>query len=494
MDVRRLFAVGAAAAVLLSGIATAAISTSLLVAVDAVLLIILLIILRPGVIGLITIAVLGAAPFAAIDMVGYNVPVVVLLAPVAALAALIRRQRHDRPVASQRWTILAAGAVIVTGTLSFLATNGRDGSADALEYTKWLSASLLFVPALCHGRSWVDQARRVFAASTSAGAIFALAATYTSAGPRLMASLGAIGYVRSSDDARYFILNGVSQAQRVTGSYTDPNVAAIFLMCGLAASASIHNRTLRAVARGVLLIGLGGTLSRGAILGAAVAVVAFVVVGRGRWQRALGLTGVALAASVLLAIPTTRDRLLTTGSVSDIGGMDRTTQLSRFPSVMANNWTVGLGFGRPEFRDSTIAYQVDEIADAPLAAVYRGGIVEGVGFAAWYGLAGVLALRLLRSKRPTHRHHGIVLLGFLVAALSGYGTVIIPELVALFTLQISQASVLVASETADRDADTAIASARPLQSRGVQVATCHGRHTLPSRDARTASTGGYMVS
>jgi polysaccharide biosynthesis protein PslJ len=490
MDVRRLVTLGTAAAVLLSGIAAAATSTSLLVAVDAVLLLILLVILRPGVVGLLTVAVLGAVPFAAIDIVGYNVPVIVLLTPAAALAAVIRRKPRDRAEGSQRWTILAAGAVIVTGTLSFMATNGRDGSADALEYTKWLSVSLLFVPALCYGRGWVNQARRVFAASTSVGAIFALAATYTSQGPGLMAALGAIGYVRSNDDARYFILNGVSQAQRVTGSYTDPNIAAIFLVCGLAASVSIRSRVLRTVARGVLLVGLGGTLSRGALLGAAVAVVAFLVIGRGAWQRALGLGAVAFAAAILLAIPATRDRLLTTGSVSDIGGMDRMVQLDEFPVVMANNWTVGLGFGRPEFRNSAIAYLVDEIADAPLAAIYRGGIVEGVGFAAWYGLAGVLALRLLRSKRATHRHHGIALLSFLVAALSGYGTVLIPELVGLFALQISLASVMVASEAERRDPSTAIARSVPLQTTLVQVATCHGRHTLSSRDARMAPAAG----
>jgi polysaccharide biosynthesis protein PslJ len=487
MDLRRLLPLALAAAVVLSGIAAAATSTALLIAVDAVLLLLLLAVLRPGAVGLLAIAVLGAVPFAAVDIAGYNVPVLVILSPVAALVAVTRPRRRDRAAGTQRWTLLAAGLVIATGTVSLMATNGRDGTADVLEYTKWLSASLLFVPALRHGAGWIDQARRVFAASTSVGAIFALAATYTSQAQGLMSALGAIGYVRSTDDARYFVLNGVSQAQRVTGSYTDPNVAAIFLLCGLAASTSIRNRALRALSRAVLLVGLGGTLSRGALLGAAVAVLAFVLVGRGAWQRALGLTAIALAASILLAIPATHDRLTTTGGSGDIGASDRMTQLREFTTVMAGDWAFGLGFGREEFRDSTAAYQVNEIADAPLVAVYRGGIVEGIGFAAWYCLAGVLAFRLLRSRRRPHRDQGIALLAFLVAALSGYGTVLIPELVGLFAFQISLASGMVASETVVRERGRAAGGERLAQTAAVRVATCHRGHTMRPRDGRSAA-------
>jgi polysaccharide biosynthesis protein PslJ len=475
MDVRRSLTLGMAALVLVTGIGAATTSTTRLVVVDTLLVALILAIFQPGAVGLLAIAVLGAAPFAAIDIAGYNVPVVLILSAAAALMAVTRPRRRDGAEGSQRWTLLAGCLVIGTGTVSFAATNGRDGTADALEFAKWLSASLLFVPALCCGARWVDQARRTFAVSVGLGAIFALAATYTSQAQTLMSSLGVIGYLRNGADARYFLLGGVSQAQRVTGSYTDPNTAAIFFLCGLAASASLRNRVLRGVTRGALLVALGGTLGRGALIGSAVAVVAFVLVGRGTRQRVLGMTALAIAASIVLAVPATRERLITTGSGGDVGVSDRATQLREFPSVLAGNWTFGLGYGRPEFRDSAIAYQVDEVANAPLAAVYRGGIMEGVGFAAWYGLALALALRLLRTRRRTHRDHGIVLLAFAVAALTGYGTVLIPELVGLFALQISLASAMVASERVIPDAGTAVDPEPPRTSHEPPVRELSGQ-------------------
>jgi O-antigen ligase len=346
--------------------------------------------------------------------------------------------------------MVTGSVLIATGTLAFFVTNGRNGGTDVLEYMKWLSASLLFVPALCYGPVWVTRARRVFAVSTGLGASFALAATYTSQAQTLLDSLGKLGYLRSADDARYFILNGVSQGQRVTGSYTDPNIAAIFFICGMAACSAINNRVLRPAVRCILLVAAAGTLSRGAMLGATVAVVLFVALSRaGLWRRSLALAVLALGAAVLLSIPATRDRIATTGTSADIGGNDRITQLHTFAQAMGDDWWFGLGFGRPEFRDGAIAYQVNQVANAPLISIYRGGLVAGAGFVAWYATALALGLRLMRTRSKHGRAQGLALVAFVITALTGYGTALIPELVALFSLQIGLCATLAANAVSE---------------------------------------------
>ena len=402
--------------------------------------------MQPRLFALGTVAVLGAAPYTAIDIRGYNVPVIVIGAPLAATAAiaeaLYRPRRLLLGARVKRGTLAIGALFLLTGTVAFLLTNGANGVDDFLEWVKWASVATLVVPACIYDARWARQACQVFAVAVTAGAAYALA-TLSSYGPTLLEWLGNLGYLRTGNDQRYVIVAGVAQSLRAAGPYNDPNIAGIFFLCGIGAAAAFRWRPAQIGISAVLLVGCAATLSRGALFGLVVAVLAMlIIVAVTAWQRVMVVLGVAMMVSVLLIIPSTRDRLTGSLSPDDLGATDRLTQLSIFIPSMDGVWLAGYGFGRPEFRDSAAAFRVSPIADAPLASVYRGGITAGIGFLLWYCLAVMLAIRSLRSNHLSQVLLGASLLGFCATALTGYSTALTIQVVALFALWIGFASSL----------------------------------------------------
>lgn len=383
------------------------------------------------------IFVLASAPFASITLRGLNVPLIALLGGLCITANLFQATGEVRRPQGRGLLGVGIWLCAVLGSLSFAATVGRFGQADTTEYLKWAVAlaSFWFL-----ARSAVDMntLARVFVTGAVAGAAFALWATYAPGGTALMESLSALGYVRSGADARYFIQDGVLVSARVSGTYTDPNIAAIFFLVAIALSIVIRPRRWRLLGRVVLGIAFVLCLSRGAFGGAAIMVLCLAVVSRLSITRRIALvTSTSVLAIFLLLIPTVSQRILTTFSSADTGSSARARAFHDFSSVMAGNWGAGLGWGRPEFRDSAAAFRVVVVANAPLASVYRGGLVAGAGFVILCLLAALRGLRDLRSRVTAESVCGALALGLLAISQTGYSLALISQVTAVFSFVLA---------------------------------------------------------
>ncbi len=404
-------------------------------AIVVVLLLLPLGYLLPEYTALALVAVLAGLPFAAatVGTGGYNIPVVCALAPVALTAAGTAWYGAQAGLALKQTfppRLLFVGTLLlVTGTVSFLFTRGINGTPDTTEYLKWISLASLFLLAPALGSQWTRTALRVFAAAAAAGGLFAIASY---AAPQLNALLGLVGYIRTGNDSRYFVVGGVKQAVRAAGSYNDPNTAGLFFVLGLAATFVEPVRLLRRGARAVLAIALILTLSREAYLGVLVATVALVMAPNVTTARRAAVAALlALGLVALMLNPSTHDRLVGTFSSKDAGSSERLTALTGFSARMGGHWEEGFGFGRREFRDSAAAFAADVVADSPLASVYRGGLIEGLGFILWYLYVLSLGLSRLRDSSYAVRALAAGCVAFCTIALAGYGPALIPQEVAL---------------------------------------------------------------
>jgi polysaccharide biosynthesis protein PslJ len=383
--------------------------------------------------GIGLVLLLALLPFAAVTFgsQGYNIPVACVLAPAVVAGAVLQYGFSTRSRSSSFGAFPWIGAaLLVTGSASYLLTRGINGFADTTEYLKWLSlAAVLFLP-LLFGARWTRRALVVFAVGASIGAAFAVGCVVS---PHLSDLLGHLGYVRGQENTAYVVTEGTKGAVRAAGSYVDPNVAGLVFVLGLAASFVMLRSRLRVAASSVLLVALVLTFSREAYLGALV-VAATVALGPSVKSRrrvtiaAVAITGVA----VLLLVPATHNRLLGTFSAQDKGSQDRLKALGKFSETMSGHWDTGFGYGRPEFRSSAAAYRTDVVANAPLASIYRGGLLAGIGFAAWYLYVLTTALGLARSQDIGLRATAAGILAFCLVCLTGYGPALIAQEVGLF--------------------------------------------------------------
>jgi hypothetical protein len=405
------------------------------VAVIAILVLLPLGFLAPRYVAFGLIGVLAIAPFAAVTVGtgGYNIPVICAFAPMALIAAGTSwyGPKPALPVhqAFPRKLLFAGTLLLVTGTISFALTRGVNGTPDTTEYLKWISLASLFVVPPALGSAWTMQALRLFAVAAAVGAAFAIASDVA---PQLDRVLSVLGYIGSGNNTRYFVVEGVNESVRAAGSYTDPNIAGLVFVLGLAASFSEPRRAIRYAARVLLLVGLVLTLSREAYVGVVIATVALVVapsVTTGR--RAVVAALLAVGIIILMLNPATHNRLAGTFSSQDIGSQDRLGALSTFRTTMNGHWEDGFGFGRPEFRESAAAYKTNVVADAPLASIYRGGIIEGIGFVIWYFYVLGAGLCRLRDQSVVTRAIAAGSVAFCAIALAGYGPALIPQEVAL---------------------------------------------------------------
>jgi hypothetical protein len=419
----------------------AAIFAALIAAHGSVAIVVILVLLPLGYLlpeytALALVGVLGALPFAAMTVgtAGYNIPVVCALAPVALTAAGTSWYSGSRAAPKVRRAfpprlLLVGTLLLITGTVSFLFTRGVNGNPDTNEYLKWISLASLFLLPPALGSEWTSKALRVFAVAVAAGGLFAIAGYLA---PQLNQLLGSVGYVRTGNDARYFLVGGVQQSVRAAGSYNDPNTAGLVFVLGLAASFVEPVKLIRNGVRAVLLIALVLTLSREAYLGILVAVIALVMAPNVTTGRRAVVAAVLTAGLIALMLnPSTHNRLTGTFSSQDLGSRDRLSALTNFSTTMSGHWEEGFGFGRPEFRESSAAFATNVVADAPLASIYRGGWIEGAGFILWYVYVLSVGLGRLRDGSVSVRALAAGCVAFCTIALAGYGPALIPQEVAL---------------------------------------------------------------
>jgi O-antigen ligase len=192
-------------------------------------------------------------------------------------------------------------------------------------------------------------------------------------------------------------------------------IASVFAgALGAARERTISTRALWLLAGAVAAIGLAATLSRGALLGMAVAfLVAPLVAGPGRRVPALLLGGIACAAialSIVAFVPETAAQRLTS---SDHTGSGR-TDIWRVGLRMAEDHPV-VGVGSDNFAETSIRYlvrpgviQMDEfIVDTPKVAhnVYLQVFAELgiVGLLLYLTVIGLCLRAALQAARNFHR-------------------------------------------------------------------------------------------
>ncbi|MEZ2388352.1 O-antigen ligase family protein [bacterium RCC_150] len=390
---------------------------------------------RPYYLSRSIIVVLGAVPFASIPILGVQLQWVLALVIAYWLAALVGLVRRHPASSGWKPAIWAIYGLLVLSLISYLATRGQFGSADDLEFVKWaLSTSLVLIIARQSAEEIV-RLLKLFVISTTGAAVYAFASILPDGGS-LLNLLGLVGYQRTTDDNQaYFLQNGDRVAARLSGSFVDPNIAALFFFLALIFALILFLGRKRVLICSVLLIGLIATLSRGGMLALAFALILFLIFNRKNIHRRTGVLLFCFTAGVLiLAVPVTRQRFLTTFGQSDLGTVDRLESLDQYWSVMSHSWVWGLGWGRPEFRSAAVSYAVNMVANAPLATVYRGGLVAGIGFLVLLLVCAWAMFRLL--ARGTGRSVLLAGLigGFVAAIQTGYAVVTIAPMTCLLAL------------------------------------------------------------
>jgi hypothetical protein len=391
---------------------------------------------------IIYIVVLGGVPFAALGLGGLNVPFVSILAALLLLLRFIHfvidLESYGTPRGRSGIVSIAFGGTVLLAVFSLLLTGGAFGRADYTEFGKWALAVLSVFAVRNIGKGL---AARVFCFSVCFGAVFAVAAAYLPVASGWLDYLSVIGYVRSGSDARFFLQGGSEVAVRVTGTYVDPNIAALFFLGALCLSWSLHGRAVRIGVQVILIAALTLCLSRGAYLASVVAIGSTLLLRGSLSLRAKALTigGCLLLAIAALRLPAVSSRILSSFGEGDLGAQDRLYSYSQFSTVMEGNWIAGLGWGRPEFRDSASAFRVNVVANATLAAIYRGGLLAVAGFLAVVLACLCAGAKSIKFGTSVAAGAGAAVLGMIAASMTGYSLTLVVPVVALFSLMAALA-------------------------------------------------------
>lgn len=390
---------------------------------------------RPVMIARAIMIVLGAAPFASVPLLGFQIQLILCLTVIYWISAAIGL--IPKRTSGEAWKpgLIAVFGLLFASFLAYMATRGQFGIADDIEFWKWAIAVSLVLVLARHAAHEIRQLARTFVVATAAGAIFALASVVPG-GSFLLDLLGAIGYQRNADDSQaYFLQNGERVAARLSGSFVDPNIAAMFFFVAVVIAFLLFKGHGRFWLVCILLVALVATLSRGGMLALASTLIIFVVFNRKNLGRRAGvLVASGGFTALVFAIPVTRQRLLTSFGQQDVGSVDRLEALDQFSSIMANDWLWGLGWGRPEFRNAAVSYAVNMVANAPLASVYRAGLVAGIGFLVLLLASVWAAMMMIRRGSWRSVAAGGMVLGFIVALQTGYGVITITPMTALMSV------------------------------------------------------------
>lgn len=308
-------------------------------------------------------AVLGVAPY--MHVPGTELPALLALCAWMWLVYLLLPETELH----WGWVEIAVLALAVAVVLSVVAT-GTDTRA-LIEATAWLAATSLVVPLCGLPETLRASICRVFASSAVVGSAFGFAIIFGAPG-WLRRALRPLGYDPAGNVRQ---ISDEALTERLTGTYLEPNVAGLILLVAVIV-ATIHlSGRWRIIAVGVIGLALLLTLSRSAIGAAGVAGIV-TVIRTPRYRPQLVALGGSVGALALL-IPRVRNRLLGSFGSGDVGFADRLAAFRAFPEQVDGHWWWGLGWNRPEFRDSVAAATTNFVANGPMLTVYRGGAVLG---------------------------------------------------------------------------------------------------------------------
>jgi hypothetical protein len=149
----------------------------------------------------------------------------------------------------------------------------------------------------------------------------------------------------------------------------------------------------------------------------------------------VAIAAIGLTAAGLFAVPSVRDRLLSSFSDSDTGRSARADSLQNLPGQMSGHWVFGLGWNRPEFKSGQLAQQVNYPSNAPLLTLYRGGIITALLLVVVLVIGCVLAYRAMRSPSLPNATFGGVFIGVAVISCNLQQSIVdMPQMTLTFSI------------------------------------------------------------
>jgi hypothetical protein len=372
--------------------------------------------------------VMGALPFGYFP--GVHIPLYLPFAAGVLLAAVVHPNR-DTPYHPLEKAVVVL--VLVSG-VSLIFT--FKSLPDVTAFVRWIIATLLMIALLRLSRENLARFGCVYVYAATANALFGIAQVVADPNHRLIRFLRIFDYDREATGR--FVANAEGEATftRLGATWVDPNVAGIGLVPALVMGIVLLKGKLRLGVTAILTVAICLTLSRAALFSVLAGVLLVLIFHTMRARtRVFMLGSIGIAAASALLVPAIRTRITNTFGGQDTGAQDRWRSLVAFPDTMSGHWIFGLGWGRKEFVDGALAFQLNYVSNSPLIAIYRAGIIVGLVFLAVIILGCIMGWRALRSDSFPAAIYGGVFIGFCVIALNlDHPVVDIPQSVAAFSI------------------------------------------------------------
>jgi hypothetical protein len=338
---------------------------------------------------------------------GVHLPLYLPLAFGVLVAALF----HPRLARSAHPLELAVLTLVLASAVSVIATG--HSLSDASLFIRWAIAALMMIALLQLPPQHLARFGRIFVYVASLNAVFGLYIIAFDPNHTSFRYLRVFGYTPESTVARFaYTDEGASRSVRLGGTWVEPNGAGLNLLIALVLCILLFAGWRRVVLATLLASALALTLSRSAIFSVIVGVVLVLIFHSMRSRDRIATIGtMALVAAAAFLVSPIRRRILSSFRSDDAGSTSRMDALHNFPHQMSGHWGFGLGWARPEFVDPAYAYVLNLPSNAPLIALYRGGIFVGIAFLAVMVLGCVVGYRALRSDSLPFAIYGGVFIG-----------------------------------------------------------------------------------
>ena len=371
---------------------------------------------------------LGALPFGYVP--GVHAPLIFALGIAVILATVI----HRTAVSRITWPEMPMIALLVLSALSLFATSGA--LVDYVEFGQWVVSTLVVVCLLRMQRDELALFGRIYVYAASAAAAFAVLIFVADPAGKLIRYLSIFGYGSEEESTRFVYSPTGATTVRLAGTYIDPNAAGIGFVLALMLCVLLLRGYLRTMLAALLFLSIVMTLSRAALFSVVFGVLLMLAFQQLRTRERLAIVGSFAAAFVgALAVPSVRNRVFSSFGSGDAGSSARGDALVEFPGHMQGHWMFGLGWGRAEFKDPTVAFEVNYVANTPLLTIYRGGLVAGIAFVAILVVIAVVGYKLLRARQWEYGFYGGGMIGFAVVALQlDFPVVTIPATTMAFSV------------------------------------------------------------
>lgn len=357
-------------------------------------------------------AVMAALQFGRIP--GANLPIYLPL----EFGALVAAYFHPKLARSMHPLEFAVLALVVTSGLSVV-VSGFSLTAASL-FIRWAIPSLLLLALVRLRREDLARFGQVFVVFAALNALYGL---YVVAFDPLNTSLKYLrvfGYSPEATAARFaFTAQGDTGSVRLGGTWVEPNGAALNLVLALALAILLFAGWRRIVLTAVIAVALVLTLSRGSLFSVVFGILLVLVFHSMRVRTRAGMIAIiALGATSAMLIEPVRTRIVTAFRGDDAGSLARVDALHDFPGRMAGHWGFGAGWARPEFIDPQFAYAFNLPSNAPLVALYRGGILVEIAFLTVVVIGCVMGYRALRSPSTPYAIYGGLFIGICVVQMN----------------------------------------------------------------------------